>query len=193
MSTKPAGEVFRTAPPEISPVELRPLPRAELARIVRRAELMRAAYVARLLRFAGRGLARLGRAAWATLPPAACPLPGTARTPARPCPNPHCRSPDPTAHRKASAMINLAFTLIPSSIPSADSQDRAVPPPEAKEGFLGALARWVRARVRYRRALHALRRLDDRDLDDLGLGRVDFPELAWRHATGAAPLTRPLG
>ena len=36
-----------------------------------------------------------------------------------------------------------------------------------------------------------LRRLDDRDLDDLDLARVDFPELAWRHATGAPPLTRP--
>ena len=26
---------------------------------------------------------------------------------------------------------------------------------------------------------------------DLGLARVDFPALAWRHATGGAPITRP--
>ena len=32
--------------------------------------------------------------------------------------------------------------------------------------------------------------IDNRDLDDLDLARVDFPELAWRHATGAPPLTR---
>ena len=32
--------------------------------------------------------------------------------------------------------------------------------------------------------------LDDRDLDDIAIVRIDFPELAWRHATGGAPLTR---
>ena len=49
--------------------------------------------------------------------------------------------------------------------------------------------RKLRARVgeelRYRRALRELRRLDDRDLDDINVARVDFPELARRHARGA--------
>ena len=50
---------------------------------------------------------------------------------------------------------------------------------------------WARQKIRYHRALNELYRLDDRDLDDLGIARVDFPALAWRHATGAEPLTRP--
>ena len=50
---------------------------------------------------------------------------------------------------------------------------------------------WARQKIRYQRALNELHRLDDRDLDDLGLARIDFPELAWRHATGAPPLMRP--
>jgi uncharacterized protein YjiS (DUF1127 family) len=44
--------------------------------------------------------------------------------------------------------------------------------------------------VRYRRALRALRRLDDRDLDDLDLGRGDLPGLARRHARGEPAFTR---
>src|SRR4051794_30594085 len=49
---------------------------------------------------------------------------------------------------------------------------------------------WRRLRARvgeevsYRRALRELRRLDDRDLDDLNLGRGDLPGLARRHARG---------
>ena len=78
-------------------------------------------------------------------------------------------------------MLNLAFALIPSLGP--DRRD-------AEEGFLGKLVLWVRTRIRYEHALRELRRLDDRDLDDIGIGRVDFPALAWRHATGAAPLAR---
>ena len=62
---------------------------------------------------------------------------------------------------------------------------------DAKEGVLGKLVLWARRQIRYRRALHELHRLDDRDLDDLDLARIDFPELAWRHATGAEPVTRP--
>jgi uncharacterized protein YjiS (DUF1127 family) len=81
-------------------------------------------------------------------------------------------------------MLNLAFALIPSLGP--DRRD-------AEEGFLGKLALRARQRIRYRRALHELRRLDDRDLDDLDLARADFPELAWRHATGAEPLVRSRG
>jgi uncharacterized protein YjiS (DUF1127 family) len=88
-------------------------------------------------------------------------------------------------------MINLAFTLIPAAIPSAEPRAHAAPRIEAEEGFLGKLVLWARTRVRYRRALHELRQLDDRDLDDLGIARVDFPQLAWRHATGAEPLGWP--
>jgi uncharacterized protein YjiS (DUF1127 family) len=55
-----------------------------------------------------------------------------------------------------------------------------------KSGRAGMLWRGLRARVdeelRYRRALRELRRLDDRDLDDLNLGRGDLPGLARRHA-----------
>ena len=49
---------------------------------------------------------------------------------------------------------------------------------------------WRRLRARiteevsYRRSLRELRRLDDRDLDDLDLGRGDLPGLARRHARG---------
>jgi uncharacterized protein YjiS (DUF1127 family) len=50
--------------------------------------------------------------------------------------------------------------------------------------------RKLRARVgeevRYHLALRELRRLDDRDLDDLDLGRGDLPGLARRHAREAA-------
>jgi uncharacterized protein YjiS (DUF1127 family) len=70
-------------------------------------------------------------------------------------------------------MLNLASALIPSLAP--DRRD-------AEEGFLGKLVLWTRQRVRYHRALRELRRLDDRDLDDLGLGRADLPGLARRHA-----------
>ena len=81
-------------------------------------------------------------------------------------------------------MLNLALALVPSL--AADRRD-------AEEGFLGKLMLWTRQRVRYSRALHELRRLSDRDLDDINIARADFPELAWRHATGAEPLTRLRG
>ena len=81
-------------------------------------------------------------------------------------------------------MLNLAFALIPSLAP--DKRD-------AEEGFLGKLVLWTRQRVRYHRGLHELHQLDDRDLDDLNIARVDFPELARRHASGAEPLARPHG
>ena len=79
-------------------------------------------------------------------------------------------------------MLNLAIALLPS--PRPDQGD-------AEDGFLGKLALWARQQVRYQRALRELGRLDDRDLDDIDVARADFPELAWRHATGAEPLTRP--
>ncbi len=79
-------------------------------------------------------------------------------------------------------MLNLAFALIPSLGPDARDEE---------EGFLGKLVLWAGQRVRYQHALRELHRLDDRDLDDIDVARADFPELAWRHATGAEPLTRP--
>ena len=79
-------------------------------------------------------------------------------------------------------MLNLATAYIPSLL--RETRD-------AEDGFLGKLVLWARQRIRYERALNELYRLDDRDLDDIGLARSDFPELAWRHATGAPPLTRP--
>jgi uncharacterized protein YjiS (DUF1127 family) len=85
-------------------------------------------------------------------------------------------------------MLNLAFTLIPSAAPQARTSLHL----EADEGFLARLVLWVRTQIRYERALHELHRLDDRDLNDLDLARADFPALAWRHATGAEPLRRPL-
>ena len=81
-------------------------------------------------------------------------------------------------------MLNLAIAYIPALL--RDTRD-------ADEGFLGKLVLWARQKIRYQRALNELHRLDDRDLDDLGLARIDFPALAWRHATGAAPLARPHG
>lgn len=87
-------------------------------------------------------------------------------------------------------MLNLALVLLPP--PDARQPDAFWGGTE-EEGFLGKLLLWVRRQIRYNRALHELRRLDDRDLDDIGIARVDFPELAWRHAIGAEPLSRVRG
>jgi uncharacterized protein YjiS (DUF1127 family) len=54
------------------------------------------------------------------------------------------------------------------------------------EGFWRRVRARVGEEVRYRRALRELCRLDDRDLDDLNLGRGDLPGLARRHAREAA-------
>jgi uncharacterized protein YjiS (DUF1127 family) len=66
----------------------------------------------------------------------------------------------------------------------------ASPSGDSDSGHAGTLWRGLRARageeLRYRRALCELRRLDDRDLDDLNLGRGDLPGLARRHAREAA-------
>ena len=80
-------------------------------------------------------------------------------------------------------MLNLATAYIPSLLRNTR---------DAEEGFLGKLVLWARQKIRYHRALNELHRLDDRDLDDINVARVDFPELAWRHATGAEPLRRSL-
>src|SRR5215207_7837811 len=79
---------------------------------------------------------------------------------------------------KETTMLNLAFALIPG----LGVARRDVPPPEADEGFLGKLVLWAGERIRYHRALRELRRLDDRDLDDLNLARIDLPDHARRHA-----------
>lgn len=57
-------------------------------------------------------------------------------------------------------------------------------------GLVGKAVRRLGTGARYVRALRELNRLDDRDLDDLALGRQDLPALALRHATGAAPVVR---
>lgn len=66
--------------------------------------------------------------------------------------------------------------------------------PEPRQWPTPAWARQVRARfdekLRYRRALHELHQLDDRELDDLDLARADLPALAWRHVHGHEPLAR---
>jgi uncharacterized protein YjiS (DUF1127 family) len=78
-------------------------------------------------------------------------------------------------------MLHLLLALIPSPAPGER---------DAEEGPLGKLVLWARARIRYSHALRELRRLDDSDLDDIGIARVDFPELARRHANGEAPRLR---
>ena len=79
-------------------------------------------------------------------------------------------------------MLNLAVAYLPAL--RRDQRD-------AEDGVLDKLVLWARQKIRYHRALNELYRLDDCDLDDINIARIDFPELAWRHATGAAPLSRP--
>jgi len=74
-------------------------------------------------------------------------------------------------------MLNLALA---ASMLATNKTDRA-------ESRLG---RWIRRQLGYRRALNELKRLDDRDLEDLDLARANFPALAWRHAIGLPPLRR---
>jgi uncharacterized protein YjiS (DUF1127 family) len=66
--------------------------------------------------------------------------------------------------------------------------------PKPRQWLAPAWARQLRARLdeklRYRRALHELHQLDDRELDDLDLARADLPALTWRHAHGHEPLAR---
>ena len=74
--------------------------------------------------------------------------------------------------------------------PAALVATLAGPSGGGESGRAGMLWRGLRARVdeelRYRRALRELRRLDDRDLDDLNLGRGDLPGLARCHARDTA-------
>jgi uncharacterized protein YjiS (DUF1127 family) len=56
----------------------------------------------------------------------------------------------------------------------------------ARETLWARLGARVREEVRYLQARAVLSRLDDRDLDDLALGRGDLPALARRHARADA-------
>jgi uncharacterized protein YjiS (DUF1127 family) len=82
----------------------------------------------------------------------------------------------------------LTLALASSLLRSPEVGDER---PGAAEGPLARLVRWTREQIRYRRALHELRRLDHADLDDLNLARIDFPMLARRHARGAEPFAQP--
>jgi uncharacterized protein YjiS (DUF1127 family) len=71
-------------------------------------------------------------------------------------------------------------------------------PADRHEGVVGRSRRlWrnvtsrLREELRYRRALMTLNRLDDRDLDDLNLGRGDLSVLARRHARAMAEPAQP--
>jgi uncharacterized protein YjiS (DUF1127 family) len=55
-------------------------------------------------------------------------------------------------------------------------------------GLIGRLLARLGEELRYLRALAELRQLDDRDLDDLGVGRGQLAALARRHARGLPPL-----
>ena len=74
-------------------------------------------------------------------------------------------------------LINPAALVATLAGPSGGGRDEA---PWRK------LRARVGEEVRYHLALRELRRLDDRDLDDLDLGRGDLPGLARRHAREAA-------
>src|SRR5215207_7474574 len=73
--------------------------------------------------------------------------------------------------------------------PAALVATLAGPSGGGESGRAGMLWRGLRARVgeevSYWRSLRELRRLDDRDLDDLDLGRGDLPGLARQHAREA--------
>ena len=73
-------------------------------------------------------------------------------------------------------MLNLAVAYLPALL--RDQRD-------AEDGFLGKLVLWARQKIRYHRALDELYRLDDRDLDDIDIARIDFP--SW---PGAMPPAR---
>jgi uncharacterized protein YjiS (DUF1127 family) len=75
------------------------------------------------------------------------------------------------------------FDIAPASTRSADGRFRTW---SSTASLLSDLASRMRQatheEIRYRRAMRELRRLDDRDLDDLAIGRADLPGMARRHA-----------
>jgi uncharacterized protein YjiS (DUF1127 family) len=74
-------------------------------------------------------------------------------------------------------MQNATSTMQPALIAGASPGDNA-------------LVRWVREQVSYLRSMEALKRLDQRTLDDIGISPDQFPMLARRHAQGLPPLVR---
>lgn len=79
-------------------------------------------------------------------------------------------------------MLMLALTmLVPNEADQARERRQAV----LDEGFLGRFALWAWSRrsaaIRVRRALCELDQLDDRQLEELGIGRSGLPALAERH------------
>ena len=68
---------------------------------------------------------------------------------------------------------------------SQDAARLAAVPLSTMPGLMRRLADKMATLRRYHRALRELNRLDERDLDDLALGRGDLPGLAWRHALAA--------
>ena len=74
-------------------------------------------------------------------------------------------------------LVNPAALIAALTGPGRDRGD---------EGLWRGLRARVGEEVRYHLALRELRRLDDRDLDDLDLGRGDLPGLARRHARETA-------
>ena len=85
-------------------------------------------------------------------------------------------------------MTISASNVIPPSASSLRAQDGST-----LSNLAGAVGRWCGEQLRYRQALTTLHQLDDADLDDIGIARADFPMLARRHASDAAPLIRPIG
>jgi uncharacterized protein YjiS (DUF1127 family) len=76
-------------------------------------------------------------------------------------------------------MINPAYALHPLLVTDPNVR-----------GF--GVLRWLREQIRYARAMHELNGLEADTLDDIGIAREQFPELARRHARGLPPLERPL-
>jgi uncharacterized protein YjiS (DUF1127 family) len=85
------------------------------------------------------------------------------------------------------ALVNPAVVLglFASSGGAKPTSRRQVVP-----GWAGQVRARLAEKLRYRRALHELHQLDDRELDDLNLARADLPALAWRHANCAEALAR---
>ena len=79
----------------------------------------------------------------------------------------------------------LVLGLFASSAAAEPKSGRRLASPWA-----GRLRARFRARLRYRRALHELHQLDDRELDDLNIARADLRALARRDANGLEPLAR---
>ena len=81
-------------------------------------------------------------------------------------------------------MFMPALGLI-RSLGGQDAERLAATQESPVRELMQKLSRKLAILYRYRVALRELNRLDERDLDDLALGRGDLPGLAWRHALAA--------